>query len=151
MAKKMGYTLMEMLLVLGIFISVTVIVMPYTIQQIQGEKLQDVVKEIESSIFSYQQKGYTGLSSKSYGISFSTNKYTLYIGSTLATAESTEEYPLQNGVTISQISLSGGAIDINFSTGSFRPNHYGSVKVSDYANNYLITISSEGLIDYAKV
>ncbi len=151
MKKLRGFTLLEMLVVMGIIGSVSLVAMPITINQIKQTNLQQTVRDMNSAIFLYQQNAYASKNSKSYGVYFESDKYTLYIGESFATAEVTEPTILQSDVSISQINLTGGGNEIKFTAGGFRPTASGTIVLSDAFNSFALDINSEGLISNYKL
>ncbi len=120
--------------------------MPVTIQQLRIGTVVNATKDAASQVFLYQQNAFTGKNNKDYGIAYTANNYTLFVGSSLATAEQTTLIDLPNGTSFSSINLSNGATEIVFSSGEFRPSAYGTVRLSDGTNAHIIDINAEGLI-----
>jgi type II secretory pathway pseudopilin PulG len=145
-----AYTLIEVLLVVGIFTAMALITMPYSINLLQSGRGEDNTKNMVSNMFKQQQDAFSGQSNSAYGISFYSDHYVLYQGASLAGATDTLSINFDRSVTISNISLTGGAIEVNFSKNSLKPSKSGSVTVSDSVNTYLVTINAEGLLSYNK-
>ncbi len=143
-----GFTLLEILVVMGIFVTIAAIAFPTTIGQLQKVKVEDVANNMSSLTFAQQQNALSGLNNKNYGIAFQTNRFILFTGNSLASAESTENIDLPNGMTISQINLSASATEITFTKGSFRPSQYGNINITDGSKVFTVLINKEGLINY---
>lgn len=144
-----GFTLLEIIVVLGIFLALSVLAFPTTIAQVQKGKMESATSDMSSLIFVQQQDAFSGLNNKNYGVAFAEDSYTLYIGNSLATAESTEVIDLPNGLTINQITLSNAATEINFTKGSLKPSDFGSITITNGIQTFTWSINREGLISYS--
>ena len=143
-----GFTLLEMLVVMAIVASASLVLLPLSFTQIRSGKATSFAQSLASLIFSVQQNAYARVNDKTYGVSFSTNTYTIFTGDTLATATNKEVITLDSGLTFSTINFPS---DLIFTKGTFRPNSSGSVIVSDGTNRYQISVSSEGFISYVRL
>lgn len=148
--KKKAFTLVELLVIIGITTTLALITLPILTSRVQGNDILETVKAINSQIIQQQQNAYSGKNSISYGIKFNTNDITLFQGNSYASSTNQEVYPFTNGITVSQINLTSGS-EIVFNSGSFRPNVNGSINFYSNPDTYSITINSEGLVRYAKV
>lgn len=146
-----AFTLLEVLVVLGITMTLSIMVMPVAISQIQSKTVLNMAEDLSSSLFLYQQNAYSRKNNKSYGISFSTTRYTIFIGNTLASAENFESVDFPSSVTISQISLANSSNEIVYPAGSFKPSTTGTIRLTDGITIYQININSEGLITYTQL
>lgn len=143
---KKGFTIFEMVVVLGILLSSSLILLPIGIGQLQRNKVENVAKDLASRIFLYQQNANSGLGNESYGISFANNSYTLYTGDSLGSAVDSAEIPITSNIQISNISITGGGNEIHFDKNTFKPVNDGTITLSDSANSYNIVINQEGMI-----
>jgi len=151
MSKKFSaYTLIEMLVVIAIISVVAIFILPVSINELQKSRLDSTVGDIASELYQFQQNAYARRNNKSYGVAFNQpqQKYTFFIGNSLASAEETSEKILDSKINITQINLSGGATEIVFNAGSFKPSAFGNVFFNDGINSFRLVINSEGLIDY---
>jgi prepilin-type N-terminal cleavage/methylation domain-containing protein len=145
-----GYSLIEVLLVVGMFAVLAIIAFPSAMQESGNSKLRSAVKQMESSAFVAQQNAYAGLGDASYGVAFYVNKYTIFIGSSVLTASSKEDILLPSNMTIGQIILTGGGNEVLFTKGNIKPNKSGTIALKDSVSTYMLNISSEGLIQSYK-
>ena len=140
-----AFSLIEILVVIGLLLITVSFVMPMALSQVRGDRVLSDVRKATSLLFVTQQNAYAGKNSKSYGIKFESNSYTAFVGDSFATAESTETFPLTNGISESP-TLSGGGDELVFLNSSFKPNKSGEILFSDGLKSYRILINSEGLI-----
>jgi type II secretory pathway pseudopilin PulG len=149
--KIKAFTLMEMLVVIGMFFTISILVLPAAIKEISVSKSDSAVKDVRSAIYLLGQNAFSRFNNKTYGIALFSDRYVTYVGTDLAHAESSDTFSFSREVTISQISLTGNATEIVFPAGSFRPSVTGSFKVGDSITTYQISINAQGLITYSKL
>lgn len=142
-----GFSLVEVVLILGLFGIIAVIFIPFSIRQLTFSKLESSSKQMSSSIYLFQQYGASRKNDSSHGVAFNYGSYTLFEGDSLSTASYTEIYDLPSGTNINSINLTNSANEIVFEKGEFKPDEYGYVRVSDGSDSYRIVINKEGLID----
>ena len=143
-----GFTLIEILLVLGIILAVGFVVVVISVSKVQSSQTESLLTDTASIMFLYQQNAYSGKNGKSYGIHFESDSYSLFIGDSYAAAESSDTVALPGDTTISTISLTGGGNDIVFASGSFKPSTDGFVRFSNGMGTYVLQINAQGLIDW---
>jgi type II secretory pathway pseudopilin PulG len=146
-----AYTLFEIIIVLGIVSVLAMLLMPVGLKQLQGNKLDKDTYNMFSYIYTQQQNSYSRLENKTYGISFESDKFIIYSGVNLASADWSEENILNSGNRISQINLTGGVHEIHFQSGSFRPNVSGTIQIKDEEQTLQLEINPEGLISIKKL
>ena len=140
-------SLLEVLIVLAIFSMMVVLTFPFSLQLINKSRADAEVKTLSYVIFRQQQDAYAGLNNKAYGVALYSNRFIIFTGNSLATADSQDTYYLNSPISISSISLNSGN-EIVFNPNSFRSNAHGHLHVSDSQKTYRIDINSEGLISY---
>jgi len=146
-----AYTLLEVLVVIGILLAVTMFVFPISLNQVNENKAKNASSNLTSLIFNIQQDAYARKNNQSQGVVFQSGSIIIYQGESLATAVSQETIEVPDDIYISSINLTNEANEINFGAGNFKPNNYGSVNISESGSTYQITINSEGLIYYHEV
>lgn len=151
LGNKKGFTLLEVIIVIGITGMVSAFMAPFLIINIQSSNAESDAKLLVSAIRSAQVKNKTGDLGKKYGIKLYTEKYSFFTGSSFATAESSYEVDLKNGNSISQILFSDSGTEVDFLDNSIRPVQSGSFTITNSGISYRIDINSEGLISYKKV
>lgn len=140
-----GFTLVEILVVVGIMLFAFAFIFPLTLSQIQDNKLNSSAQEVAGAIFEAQQYAYNRKDNLGYGISFQSGGYQFLSGMTYDTATPDDQFKLETGVTNNQ-SLFGSSPDIFFDPGSLRPNQPGQVVISDGSNTVVVIVNSEGAI-----
>jgi Tfp pilus assembly protein FimT len=140
-------TLFEVLIVIVIFSLLVIVSFPYSLQLINQTKVDSAAKQISYEIFHQQQAAYSGQAGKNYGVAFYSDHIVSYVGSSLASAESTFNIPLESPITITSITLSSGN-EVNFATGSLTSPITGYVKISDYSKIFIVNLNAEGMISY---
>jgi type II secretory pathway pseudopilin PulG len=149
--KFKAFTLLEVVVVLGVFFMITMFLFPIAIGQLQGNKTDIELRSIISAIGNQSENAFTNKANSNYGIAFFSDHYILYTGDNLATAVSKDQYNFNADVIISEINFSNSGSELNFEKGSFRPNTFGSFKIKTGILGYTVTINSEGLIGYSKL
>jgi prepilin-type N-terminal cleavage/methylation domain-containing protein len=147
---RKAYTLIEILIVIGILGAVAAVLMPLGINQLRGEKVVSAMANMTSNIYSMQQSALARKNNSAYGVRFTTNNYYLFAGNSYATATDIEIVPVENGISISNIQLDGGSTEFVFLAGSFRPSRTGTVTMTDNLSTYVFTINAEGLLYSSK-
>ncbi len=143
--KLEGFSLMELIVTMGILLLMAMVVFPVTIQKAQEQKLQEYAKGITNDILYQQQR--SSLKGIEGGISFATGSYTLFDGPSLAGSTETQVKDLPNNISVEEIALTSGN-EILFLEGEFKPNVYGSITLTDGYSQVRIEINSEGLCYY---
>ncbi len=150
-SKKDAYTLVELLVVMGIFLSSTLVLIPFSLNKIQEVKVSTKAIEMTSDIFETQQRAYVAKSNSSYGIKLNSNNYIIYFGNDLATSTDFDQFNLPNNISIVNINLSPSSTEIQFAKNSLFPTQSGSFDLTDGINTYRIQINKEGNIYYEEV
>jgi type II secretory pathway pseudopilin PulG len=138
--------MLEILIVVGIFTVLASLVFPLTIQDSQNQRLQSTLKELQSATHLIQQNAYSRLNNLTYGIAFSADRYTTFTGNTLATGANKTEYILPTKQSFLSVTLTGGGTEFVFQPGSFRPNKFGTIRLTDSSSVFVLDINREGLI-----
>lgn len=150
MNRLSAFTLVEMLVFLGILLIISGFAVVLSLPQLAAIKGEGSVKELSSAIFTQQQSAFSGLSGKAYGIRFNTNSYDLFVGESWAARESSENFTITTGGEITAISLNNGSSEIVFATESFFPNTDGEIIVTEGSQQFAVLVNNQGLIDYEK-
>jgi type II secretory pathway pseudopilin PulG len=138
--------MLEVLVVTGVLLIVSMLVFPMSLNQISQNKVKSASNNFTSLIFNVQQDAYAGKDDSSYGVVFVQNGIRIYQGDSFAQAISQEFIELPDDVSIGLISLSSGTSEVNFPKGGYLPNSFGTVQVQDENNSYQIVINKQGLI-----
>jgi type II secretory pathway pseudopilin PulG len=146
-----GYTMLEILVVIGLLFIISMFAISISIPQVRDSEISSTVNGIESEIFSAQQRAYSGRDGKSYGVRIVNGEYISFIGDSYAAAEATDSFDIPGGVTVSSINLDDGGDEIVFLSGELKPNTSGTITFSDDSNSYVVEINSQGLVDSYKL
>ena len=146
-----AFTLIEILIVLGMFLGILVIVLPIGIRELQFNKAQNTAYDIESSLHLAQSNSFSGLDSSSYGIAIFNDHYIFFKGDSLSTAVSQDEFRYNNGVSIKNNVLTPATTEVIFQNGSLKANCEGSFDIGSDVDNYRLTINKIGLISLIKL
>ena len=149
--KLFAYTLLEIVVILGVFSGLALVFLPVGIEQLQSNKIENVVKDVQSLIYSQSQSAYAFKDNKSYGIAFYIDHYIIYTGESLALADSQTRYDLSREISIKNINFNNSGSELDFAKGSFRPQTFGSLQITTSNSTYQITINTEGLISVSKL
>lgn len=143
---KKAFTFVEIILVLGIFVGITTILIPFSLQQIAQSNVASYAANIKTAFAYAQQSALSGKNDDSYGLAFFNNRYEVYRGDTYNTADIRDSFVLPDDITIQNIQLLGGQNAVHFNQGTFKPIQTGTIDIIDSSVVFRITINQEGLI-----
>ena len=126
-----GFTLIESLIVLGIFMLIAVIAIPaYRNFQKQAD-LINTTEAIINILRLTQSKTLTSEQASQWGVHFSSSEYTLFKGADYALRNSSfdKNYTVPNLVEIHEISLEGSGSDVVFERITGQTNQFGSISL----------------------
>lgn len=143
-------TYVEILVVLGIMSIVFAIGLPLSLNQIYRTSVEAEARKLSSTIFSLQQKANSGSQNSNHGIKLATNKYTIYRGTSFAAGLDKFETLLDTKNTITTMNLINSSDEITFTKGTFRPNSWGTILLTNSTDSYIVEINMQGFITYYK-
>ena len=147
---KTGFTLMEILVVLGLMALAVGIIFPSFFSYRNQQVLSGATSELASLIASARAKTLASEGDTTYGVHFVSTQATLFAGPTYtAGAPGNQVLELNSLLTLSTISLNGGGADMIFSRLTGKTSQSGTLTVtlnSDVAQSKTITVSSTGVI-----
>jgi len=146
--KLKAFSLFEILITIGVLLALSSIVFPLTVAKVQETKLKSHASELVVDIYLQQQEAYYKGSPR--GVSFTSHSYTLFDGEELSTATEKSIKTLPNNLSITSISFSTNQ-EFYFPMNAFKPSESGYVVLSDGFNTIIVTINSEGLIEYENI
>ena len=126
-----GFTLIESLIVLGIFMLIAVIAIPaYRNFQKQAD-LINTTEAIINILRLTQSKTLTSEQASQWGVHFSSSEYTLFKGADYALRNSSfdKNYTVPDLVEIHEISLEGSGSDVVFERITGQTNQFGSISL----------------------
>ncbi|HRX43714.1 MAG TPA: prepilin-type N-terminal cleavage/methylation domain-containing protein [Candidatus Dojkabacteria bacterium] len=143
--KLKGFSLLEIIVTLGIMMLFAGIVFPVGVNKSQKTKLESYASQLVTDIYYQQQRSsYKNISS---GVSLGVNSYILFDGDSLSTATYTEVKQFPSNTRITSIALTASN-EILFSAGEFKPTVYGTLVLTDGTNTVEVYINREGLVGY---
>ena len=140
-----GFSLFEILVVMGILLILAVLVFPITLQRAQKSRLDSYANQLKTDIYYQQQR--SAYKEIPGGVYIRTNGYTIFDGESYSVASETHSKNLPANIYITSVNLTLGS-EILFPSGSFKPSVYGSLVLTDGAYSVMVYINREGLIDY---
>lgn len=145
MGKSNAFTFVEVLVVLGIVLILTLIAMSVFVPRTSISRTTETVSNLESLLYQCQQNAYGGKDGIACGLKFFTGYYEMYTGTSYAQAVTKDRIDYPEGTTMTSVNFGGGS-EVTFSSGEFRPSTAGTLEVSDGVNSFEITVTEEGLI-----
>jgi type II secretory pathway pseudopilin PulG len=141
-----GFTLMEILVVLGIMMAVGIVALTFSVPQLQASQTEGLLDDIRSLTFLQQQNAYAGMNSKSYGIYFGSDSYTVFTGTSYAARESGDELTFPSDTSIEGVYFGDSSNELVFTPGELAPSTSGYVRFSNNIDTFILEINSEGLL-----
>lgn len=141
---KKAYTLIEVLLTFALLSFVFAFTIPFAITEVSQVRVETVADDVRSRLFTTQINGFSGTNAQPHGISFGLNSYTVYEGTSLATAVSQETFQLENSIQFQNILLDDGSSEITTLPNSIIPSTFGTVELTDGTSVSRIIITTEG-------
>ncbi|MFW5702683.1 MAG: pilus assembly FimT family protein [Candidatus Dojkabacteria bacterium] len=147
-----GLSLIEVLVTVSIFTGVALIALPFGVSQLGRQRTQAGAEDIASSLALAQQFAKTGLEDSAYGIAFTQGEdsYTVFRGTSLADASWSEVSLINGGAEVSEIEFAGEN-EVVFPPGELAPVNEGQIIIGEDEDSYLLSINSEGLINYERL
>ncbi|MCA9382923.1 type II secretion system protein [Candidatus Dojkabacteria bacterium] len=149
--KLPAFTMIEIVIVIAIFTVLLVLFLPIATQQFTANRVKTSASSMSSDVYVYQQKAYNRIDGESYGVSFGTNTYTLFTGTSLGAGTNLVIVDLAQNVTISNVNLDDASNEIVFSPGDLEPSTFGTITMTDGSTSYNLDVNAEGLIDTYKL
>ena len=146
-----AFTIIEMLIVLGVLFLLGFLVLPIAVKEIQAGKTDSFIKDLDSALRLLSQDAFSRKNDKDYGIALFSDHYTIFVGPSLSEAEDEIVYEVVDDVVIQNIDLSDSGSEVVFLSGSQKPDVYGSFEIVDLYSIYRFSINKEGLITYIKL
>lgn len=145
---KKGMSVVEILVVVAIMALTVSVAIPQFSKMRQNQAMKSAVSDILSSLSKARSQTLASLDSSSFGVHFEADKVVLFKGITFSSNDiNNEVLNIISPVTISNISLTGGAVNIYFNKLNGSPSVYGTVTVETNGGlNKIITIYPTGLV-----
>ena len=146
--KQGGFSMVQLLLVLAIFLVIASMAVPSLYQFQVGAQVDTVAAEVGQNLRRAQSRAVVGYDNTNWGVYFEEGEYTIYSGNDYNTRNSDRDeiYPYSNSVLI----VNNFSDDIVFTRITGLPNSEGTVTLSNImdSDQSIITINSLGVIEY---
>ncbi|OGD67136.1 hypothetical protein A2442_01935 [Candidatus Campbellbacteria bacterium RIFOXYC2_FULL_35_25] len=146
---KSGFSLLEMLFVIGIMAILFLIGTKIFSNSSPKYKVDNAVVIVLNLLNEAKSMTSSAVGSSQYGVHFETTTLTLFKGETFSAVDpNNREIILNENVNLSNISLAGGGADVVFNKLIGTTDHHGTVTislVSDLSVNEIVTILSTGI------
>ncbi len=139
-----GFTLPELLIVLGIIALIAVLTVPTGISFLQTQTLNDVAGDLKHTLRLAQAYAFFQKNDDSYGVKIFSNNYVLFEGDSYATRKQDID---QVFAFAGHVTVSGGPNEIVFLQQSGTPNATGTILLSATDASETITIYENGNIE----
>lgn len=152
MVFKQGYSLLEVLIVIGILFLFLLLSMNVFSSFNKDRKLESEAETIISIINEAKSKTMAGEFASEYGLHFELNRIVFFKGIMFIESNSeNKEYKLLPEIEIYNISLNGGGQDIVFKKFSGETENYGNISLgfkNNHSKSKIIKISISGISKY---
>ncbi|MFB6181453.1 MAG: prepilin-type N-terminal cleavage/methylation domain-containing protein [Candidatus Magasanikbacteria bacterium] len=139
-----GFTLIEVLVVVGIIIVISALSLPFYGKFVNMNSINSQVTEVRKNIRLAQEEAQAGKHNSNHGIHFTTTSYTHYVGSDFNSRDKNkdEDYDLNNKLEFIS------SFEVNFSKDTGLPSATGTITIKNTNNGKTadISINEEGLI-----
>ena len=142
-----GITVLEIVIVLAIIALLVAIVLPQFSKTRENQVLKNAVADIVSALNKASSQTLSSVNSSEYGVHFQSDKVIIFTGTVFSGgAGDNEIINIIAPATISNISLTGGAVDIYFNRLSGTPSKTGTVTITSGSTSNIITIGATGIV-----
>lgn len=149
MTAARAFTMLELLIVLGILAIVTIVAVPFFGSSISRNDLQTSAWRVIDDLRRAQSQAMAGHTNSAWGVHMQSDRHVFFRGTTYNAADPENiETVFPATVTMSVISLNGGGSDVRFNKIRGDTGDYGSVTLQDTntAETITITINRAGHI-----
>lgn len=149
-SNTLGFTVIEILVVVGILAVLTAIVFATFVQFRKHQALEKDTELIVEVLSQAHAQTLSSQNSSQYGVHFSASQITLFAGNVYSAGASTNQnYSINSLDTILTISLNGGGADVVFNRLSGESSQYGTITVSSPSTSRTktVTIYKTGVIE----
>lgn len=151
--KNSGFTLIELIIVVGIFLLLAALVVPALVFFKSQSILDFTAQEIVNTLRLAQNKTLSSEGATSFGVYFTTNQFILFKGAVYDVGSSDNEiHNLDTTLRISEINLSGSQVIFDRLSGTTA--NSGSLKielVQDSTKNRYVYIDSSGTVSLSSI
>jgi prepilin-type N-terminal cleavage/methylation domain-containing protein len=145
---KQGFTLTEILIVVGLITMIGIIVPIFNSNTLHKESFEAEIEKITDLLFKARHNSQNNINQSKHGVFIQNEGYTLFEGNSFALSEPQNnifiksEYPIQIATT--------SIVEIIFNESSAEVTNKGEIMVTDKFTNKVVSIkiNHEGQIDY---
>jgi len=142
---RQGITLLEVMIVLAIIGILVAVTLPQFSKMRENQVLKNTVNDVVSVLNRTRSQTLASIDSSEYGVHFESDQVIIFKGTVYSVgALGNEVVDIVSPATISNISLTGGAVDIYFNRLSGAPSKTGTITVTSPSFSKVITISATG-------
>lgn len=140
---RRGYSLLEVLLVLGIVITLTLVTLPIGLRFFRLERLDGAAHAVASELARAEANAFYGRAGSAWGIHFFPHQYVLFSGASYDSRSTVydEVYPLEDQT------LSGSSDEIIFLQGSGVTLSPQDIILQSQRDHLFIRVSAQGVIN----
>lgn len=146
-----GFTLLELLVVIGILAVLTIFTVPFLGSSIGRNELKSTTWEMVDALRQAQSKSMAGKSDNVWSVHFESKKFVLFKGAVYNVVDPDNDvHDLPNVLSITAISLNGAGTDMTFDARKGSTSQFGIITMQDdnSQETKIITVTAVGKIDY---
>lgn len=146
-----GFTMVEMLTVVGIVVIIAAVALPYGSIFLAQSRLQETTLNIVDALRRTQSRSMSGMGGEPWGVHFANTEITLFKGTSYDSGDYENEIiDLPEISQINTISLNGGGDNVIFNRVIGDTSYWGTIVIDDKNSDAqaTVTISEVGLIEY---
>lgn len=140
--KVKGFTLVELLLVIGLMLIIGVFMFPLGISFYRSQMANEAVEGIQSALRQAQTFAITGKHDSSFGVKFFADSYLLFEGESYASRNTTEDELFSIGARIEDV----GPDEVVFELFSGLPSATGTIEVTSGEKSGQVEVAQTGRI-----
>lgn len=147
--RKAGFTIIELLLVLGILAILVAVAAPYVVSTIGRNELSAATWEVVGTLRQAQTQARTSYGNTAWGVHVEPTQIVLFEGITYNAADPDNIVTLVTGsVSITGITLNGGGADIRFTKNKGETTDYGTITLTDASSGETaaVVVSATGVV-----
>lgn len=139
---------MEIMIVIGILAVISLIVLAFFNDYRKVQGIRQDGELVETLLFKARNNALSSKGAYEFGIHFASSSVVVFQGSTYTAGASTNQtFSLTPSVTVSNLSLTGGAMDIVFDKLTGQPSKSGTITLTSTSGGVkVITVYATGLI-----
>lgn len=146
-SEKKGFTLVELLVVIGILAVIFAISAPYFSTTMVSNDAKASALDAGDALREAQSSAMSGYNGGKFGVHFETSKFVFFQGDAYATTDANNKVHAMSGEVA--ISWPGGApsLNIKFANSRGTPDWSGTVTFTTTGSTATVTVNSAGMID----